>query len=501
MGRRMHPPAEPPRVDEVASFLSRFPPFRDLSAAELEDLAAGVGVRSYPAGTTLLQQGAEPAPHLFVVRRGAVELLEGREIVDHLGEGEIFGLSVFSGLGPVLSARASRETECYLIDADPARTLLGSAAGLAFLAGAMAMWREQVAVEKHVSRAGVDDGLVAEIGSASDQESLAASSRRLPSLIRSLLSDGIDPVDIGHVIGMTIDHLTVRLIELFVEERGDPPAAFSWIALGSAARHEQALTTDQDHAISYDDRSDPETIDPYFAALATAVADGLERCGITRCRGNVMAENPAWRRTKEGWRRRFGEYITDPDPMGARISGIAFDYRRVTGAVDIEATLDRAIRNASSDPGFLRRLAATVLESHPPVGRFRDIVVEHGGEHAGTIDIKHGGITIVINLARFYAIRAGLTDNHTVDRLSGAASTGVIADRTRNDLVDAFRLLWRVRLEHHAERVESNARPDDFVDPESLPPVTLAALGASLRVIADAQAGLAKEQGLGRRRG
>jgi signal-transduction protein with cAMP-binding, CBS, and nucleotidyltransferase domain len=88
-----------------------------------------------------------------------------------------------------------------------------------------------------------------------------------------------------------------------------------------------------------------------------------------------------------------------------------------------------------------------------------------------------------------------------VDRLSGAASAGVIADHTRNDLVDAFRLLWRVRLEHHAERVEWNARPDDFVDPGSLPPVTLAALGASLRVIADAQAGLAKEQGLGRRRG
>lgn len=211
--------------------------------------------------------------------------------------------------------------------------------------------------------------------------------------LHALLERGVDPIDIGQVVGVAVDQLTTRLIELHVQQVGEPPASFAWMALGSAARHEQALTTDQDHAISYGSTDDVEAIDPYFARLATFVTDGLEACGITRCRGNVMAENPAWRRTVDGWRHRFTEYMTDPDIMGTRITNIAFDYRRVTGPVDIEPALDEVIRGARNDRSFVRRLVATVLESRPPLGRFRDVVVERGGEHPGTVDIKHGGIT------------------------------------------------------------------------------------------------------------
>ena len=101
-------------------------------------------------------------------------------------------------------------------------------------------------VDQHVRHAGVDDHLVSEIATARGVPELVEASRQLPSMIRPLLNDDVDPVDIGHVIGMTIDHLTLRLIECFIDARGDPPAAFAWIALGSAGRRAQALTTDQD---------------------------------------------------------------------------------------------------------------------------------------------------------------------------------------------------------------------------------------------------------------
>jgi CBS domain-containing protein len=299
---------------------------------------------------------------------------------------------------------------------------------------------------------------------------------------------------------MTVDHLTMRAIELFIDERGEPPGAFAWVALGSAARHEQALTTDQDHSIAYGAGADVEAIDPYFAALAASVTDALEASGIQRCRGNVMAVNPAWRNTSEGWRQRFGEYVADPDLRGTRIMGIAFDYRRVTGAVDIEATLDEFIRTAGRDQGFVRRLATTALESEPPVGRHRDIAVRHRGEHRGRIDIKHHGITIITNLARVHAILAGVTENRTIERLRGAASAGVITDRTRDDLVEAFRVLWGIRLERHAALMGRGEMADDFVDPAELPKITERALGGSLRVIADAQEHLARELDLPHRR-
>ena len=488
------------RVEEIARFLARFSPFQDLDAALLSDVAEHVELRSLPAGTEILHQAADPASHLYVIRTGVVELLEGGHVVDQLGVGQLFGLSVFSGLGPAFSARAREDMECYLIDGDRARTVMGTPAGLALLASTMVRWRERDTVEQHVRHAGVDDGLVASIASARELPALVAASRHLPSMVRTLLDEGVDPVDIGHVVGTTIDHLTVRSIELFIADEGEPPASFAWVALGSAARHEQALTTDQDHAISYGDHSDPEEIDHYFEALASAVTDGLEACGISRCKGNVMAVNPAWRRTREGWRRRFEEYVADPDLMGARIAGIAFDYRRVTGEVDIEPTLDEVIRAAGRDPAFIRRLARTALESAPPVGRFRDIVVKHRGEHAGRIDIKRDGITIVTNLARIYTILAGVTENRTTERLRSAASAGVISERIRDDLLEAFRLLWKIRLEHHAEQIERNDVPDDFVDPVTLPPITGRALGGSFRAIVSAQERLGDELGLAHHR-
>ena len=478
-------------VHEIARFLARYPPFRELDAAYLDVVAEHVTRRAYPADTAILRQNGEPAPGLFVVERGTVDLLDEGQVVDRLREGEVFGLSVLSGLGPALSASARAGTECYLIDAEQARALLGTRPGLAYLAWCMAGWRERVSAEHHVLRAGVDDALAAEIGRAADVSALVEASAVLPSMVRSLLERGTDPVDIGHVVGVTIDHLTMRLIDLHVEEAGEPPAAFAWVALGSAARHEQSLTTDQDHAISYGE-ADVGAIDSYFSGLARTVTDGLHACGVSRCRGNVMAENPAWRRTAEGWRHRFEEYVADPEIMGTRVSNIAFDYRRVTGAVDIEGVLDEVIRNVRDDPAFDRRLVTTVLETRPTVTRFRDIAVERGGEHPGTVDVKHAGITPVTNLARLYAIRAGTSENRTLERLRAAADAEVISADLRDALAEAFRLLWRIRLEHHVRRIGQGAVLDDFIDPDSLTKMSRAALGSALRAIADAQDRLAK---------
>ena len=484
------------KAEEAARFLARFSPFQELEASQLEDVASHAELRSFPAGTEILRQAAEPADHLYVVHRGVAELIDDGHVVQELDQGELFGVSVFSGLGPAFSVRAREHMECYLIDPSRARVLMGTPGGLASLASHMSRWRERDEAEEHVRRAGIDDQLLSEIAAATDAPALVAASRHLPSSVTTLLERGVDPVDIGHVVGMTVDHLTIRTIDLFVGERGEPPVGFAWMALGSAARHEQALTTDQDHAMAYGHGSDAETIDPYFADLAAHVTGTLEACGIQRCRGNVMATNPAWRRTTEGWHQRFGEYVADPDLLGARITGIAFDYRRVTGAVDIEATLDDVIREAGRDQGFLRRLATTALESEPPIGRHRDIDVKRHGDHSGRIDIKHDGITIVTNLARVYAIQAGVTENRTIERLRGAASAGVIPDRTRDDLVEGFRVLWGIRLDRHADLMERGEMADDFVDPTELPTITERALGGSLRVIADAQEHLSRELGL-----
>lgn len=486
-------PSRPGREtsSDVAAFLERFPPFCDLERHHVEDLAQRIEVVSYPPGAVILMQAGEPSDHLFVVRSGIVDLFDEGRVVDHLGEGEVIGISVLSGLGPALSALARDRTECYLIDADEAREVLGTSAGLAFLGRSFAGWKRRDSAELHRQRAGVGDALEEEIARARNNASVATAAGSLPSTVRSLLEDGVDPIDVGHVVGITIDHLTRRLIELAIDEVGQPPTTFAWLALGSAARHEQALRTDQDHALAYGcDDAEAASVDPYFDRLARSVTDGLEACGIPRCRGGVMAENAAWRRTVGGWRHRFGEYVADPEVMGTRVASIAFDYRRVVGPVNVEVVLDRVIRGATTDPAFMRRLMRMALENMAPVGRFRDIVTDR----AGTVDLKQSGITLITNLARFFAIEAGISENRTVERLRGAAAAGVLSDTEFDDLREALRVLWRIRLEHHVDLIERGAEPDDNVDPTSLRPISRRALGAALHVVAGAQGRLARRR-------
>ena len=56
----------------------------------------------------------------------------------------------------------------------------------------------------------------------------------------------------------------------------------------------------------------------------------------------------------------------------------------------------------------------------------RDIVVEHSGEHRGTLDIKHGGLLPIVDLARYAALKADAKVTPTVERLHAAGEAGAL---------------------------------------------------------------------------
>jgi CBS domain-containing protein len=333
---------------------------------------------------------------------------------------------------------------------------------------------------------------------SADEASAIAAARELPDVVASLVEIGGDPVDIGHIVGVTLDTLTRRLIDLAQKSLGAPPVAWAWLSLGSEARYEQALSTDQDHALAYDPGELPRSeIDPYFAALAEAVTSGLEAAGIPRCRGDVMAVHPALRRSVAEWVDQFRSWMSDPGVEGSQLTSIAFDYRRVSGSLDVEGPLDVEIQSAPVRyPQFLRHLAHRALDLRPPTGFFRDLVVQARGEHAGRLDVKHGGVMIVTNLARAWAIRAGAMEKPTLERLRVATESGQITEESRRALEEAFRLLWQVRLDHQAAMVQTGERPDDYVDPASLGPIARRGLKEAFRIIAREQRGLSSDLGL-----
>jgi CBS domain-containing protein len=110
-------------VKEFLEFLGAQTPYDRLDDDDLNRLAAAVEVEYFLAGTVIVEAEAAPLDCLFVVRVGAVEIIDRGRITDVLGVGETFGhISVLSGLPPPLQVRAAEDTLCYRLP-DP-RTLL-----------------------------------------------------------------------------------------------------------------------------------------------------------------------------------------------------------------------------------------------------------------------------------------------------------------------------------------------------------------------------------------
>ncbi len=322
---------------------------------------------------------------------------------------------------------------------------------------------------------------------------------RLPEMFVSLVQAQVDPLDIAHAVAVTIDTLTTRLLELAIADIGDPPCPWAWLALGSEARQEQGLATDQDNALVVEcGREEFHTVDPYFERLATIVNDGIERAGIPRCRAGVVASNLEWRGTLAVWEERFWGWIREPARTGRAFVGIAFDYRRVTGPLDVDPVLDDVIRRSAKEDQFVRQLAKLAVDARPPVGLLKDAVVHPKGKRERSFDVKQGGITPITNLARVLSVESGVTENRTLRRLRAAAEAGYLQRETREGLEEAFDLLWQIRVERQTRAVEEGEVPDDSVRPEWLGPLTRQALREAFQMIDGAQERLAA--GLGLRR-
>jgi CBS domain-containing protein len=122
-------------MHDIVEFLRRHPPFDDLAEDALEELARSVEVEFFAAAATIFRQGDKPLQHVWMVRRGAVELVDRGQMLDVLGEGELFGHpSMLSGLPTGFEAKASEDSLCYRIPTESVVPLLARPTGLRYVA-------------------------------------------------------------------------------------------------------------------------------------------------------------------------------------------------------------------------------------------------------------------------------------------------------------------------------------------------------------------------------
>jgi CBS domain-containing protein len=337
------------------------------------------------------------------------------------------------------------------------------------------------------------------IQQASDEQSLLEAVAGLPKLFRLLVRAGVSPRDIGRVLSLQHDALVARLIDFSIDRHGPAPLPWAWLDLGSAARREFTLASDQDNALAYATPASGEqqAVDDYFARLGSEINDGLARCGFGVDNNGVLAGNRLWRMSKADWLRTFDDCLQEPNESHLIRASVSFDFRQAAGGLTIAAPLAERIRAAREYPDFIRLLARAAIGHPVALGRRGQLATERGGEHVGRLDLKQRAIIPLVNLVRFHAIGAGITISPTLDRIEAIASARGLEPGIADALTEAFMVIARVRFEHHAALIAAGKPPDNLIDPDVLPPIARGELREALHSVRRSQKQLGVWQPVG----
>ncbi|MFY1671503.1 putative nucleotidyltransferase substrate binding domain-containing protein [Plantactinospora sp. WMMB334] len=598
-------------MKEFADFLGEQPPFDALDPDDLARLVTRVEVEYFAAGATVVPKD-EPLTHLWVVRTGALEVVDRGRVVDLLGPGDTYGhVWLLSGLPPPVRLRAHEESLClripdprgflsrpdrlryaavrpgtgrqHVVGAGPGRAgqpltrlsrpvvwcdgadrvrdvadrigangsscaLVRTTAGLGIVtdldfrrgvatgrvgvdapvadlasvpvltvredatqaAGLLRMVEHGVHHLVVVDRDGRPSGVVravdlaqvevrdpllvrSAVDDADDLDQLAEACGLLPGALVELAGNGVAAVHIGAVHAAVVDAVVRRVLRLHHGPVLDG-VRHSWVLLGSLARREPLPLSDIDTALVWADPDDPATPEPdraeRFRAGAREVLRDLQRCGLTLCANGVNAHNPLFSRSRSEWIAAARDWQGDPTQEKALLlSAMVADSRPLTEPA-LGQALTAGIRSHTRTSQFLRAVLDEALAWRPPNGFVRDFVVAHTGEHRGQLDLKAGGLTPIVALARWIAIAAGDATGGTVDRLHRGAALGLLSTDEAETLAGGFESIYGLLIQHEIAAIRDGRTPTTYLAPKELDSLTRRHLRETFRSVALVQAGV-----------
>ncbi|MEI2715218.1 MAG: putative nucleotidyltransferase substrate binding domain-containing protein [Nocardioides sp.] len=333
----------------------------------------------------------------------------------------------------------------------------------------------------------------ASIDQATSLEELSAAAGLLRPTCVDLYDAGVPPLRIGAILSAMIDAVLEKVVRWTppFDEAGD---AYAWSVLGSVARREPLPTSDVDTALIWANPTDKSQTQ-IILQQADEVIQGLERCGLERCPDGANASNPLFGRPYEQWVQRASKWYANPDAEGALLLGAMLaDSRAVTGLV-LGRSLDEAVHALPGSDDFARRTLANALTHRPPLGFVKDFVVDHDGEHRGKLNLKQGGLSPIVGLGRWVAVKTRSPIASTQDRLQQGLEAGLLTADECAQLQHAHREIFEMIFVNQIEAIREGVRPSTWIDPREIDTLRRRHLRSSFKAIHRVQSRLEAERG------
>ncbi|MCH9711400.1 MAG: cyclic nucleotide-binding/CBS domain-containing protein, partial [Proteobacteria bacterium] len=275
---------------------------------------------------------------------------------------------------------------------------------------------------------------------------------------------------------------------------GPAPVAYAWVVAGSLARSEQIAHTDQDNLLILSDDYDEKLHAEYFSKLTHYVSDGLNECGYVYCPGDVMATNPKWRQTISVWHSYFNSWISSPDPKALMYASIFFDLKCIYGASELlDDLLPSVLRKTKKNTIFQTHMAHNAEHYTPPLGFFRNFIVDRHGADKKALDLKKKGVVPIVDFARVYALSQGVGAINTQDRLRELIDMSALSSSGANDLIEAYKFINLVRIEHQSKQIKDSQAIDNFVPTKEISSLDQKHLKDAFDIVANMQSAMSSQ--------
>ena len=292
--------------------------------------------------------------------------------------------------------------------------------------------------------------ILKEIKRAKTVDNLKLINNKTQHLLKLYLEQKLPIFFISKIISTINNTITQKVIEITLEKiKVNAPTSFAWLALGSQGRSEQLLLTDQDNALVFEDVSKggyPKTKE-YFLNFSKMITKSLHKIGFEYCPADMMASNPKWCLSVSEWKNQFNKWITKPSEKKIMLCTIFFDYEKIYGDDKLVSSMTSSIyQSIHKYEIFLNFLGLNAIKNPPPLGFFRNFLVENGGGHKDQFDIKAKAIMPLVDAARLLTLSTEIEKvNNTVLRYKKLADLEPQNKDLYESCIDSFKILLRFR--------------------------------------------------------
>lgn len=268
-----------------------------------------------------------------------------------------------------------------------------------------------------------------------------------------------------------LNHALIRqCVHLSLEQyngqqtQGITPSDFCFYNMGSAARGEQLIMTDQDNGMLVSDDYGGSMSD--MLTFARLVTTHLSAIGYEPCPADMMASDERWCRRYSDMVSEVQGWLLEPTPDAVLLSATFFDWSYVYGQQGLHDDLCKDIlATLVAQDQYIRFLAKQAIANPPPLSFFRRFIIEKDGEHRDLFDIKLRAISPLCDAARVLALDEGYLDQTaTLDRFDYLAQVDPANAALYSDATEAYLEVLATRLRFAIANSDSGRyiNPDDL---------------------------------------